>query len=1478
MAQVNTGGTATTSNHTRQVVGYITNWDAWKAANAGLPAQGALTHLNIDYSKYTILNYSFFGVAKDGSLHSGDLRNKNIYQPAAVQEPGDIFFTDIYSSWDMHLLFGEIEPIQYINQEAADRCAAQGFVVQVGGNSWEHPTWGLSGDLPVPLHKETGAPGLLELAHQNGVKVMASIGGWSMCKHFPEMAADPVKRAKFVADCQTLINTGFDGIDLDWEYPGFAGMNFTGTQADFANFLTLVQEIRAAIGPDKLITSAFSADPAKLQGFDWATLSTEMDYFNMMTYDFNGGWSNIAGHNAPIYPYTGAEAPTFNWQSTLDGLLALGVSPAKVNFGIPFYGRGVITDGPAALNAPTVKRQETVQPDGPITTCADFTNWPRDVYDGTPNHYYIKDQALGAGSGWTRHWDDEAKVPYLVKDNYFLSYDDEQSIALKADYIVNNNLAGTIVWTVYGDLEISGTATNYGTKLKRWSNVQSPLINTVNERFAAGGTGGNTSPTTSLTAPANGSTFNPGDNITLTATASDADGTVTEVAFYAGSTLLGTDSSPPYSFTWTNVAQGSYTLQSKATDDGGATAFSTGVNITVGQAQNQAPTVSITSPTDGSSVTEGTSVTIEASAADTDGTIAKVEFYEGTTLLSTDTSAPYSAVWSATTAGSYTLSAKAYDDQNATSEASIAITVTSSGGGGGSGCSAPTYVENGGYDAGSQVQNAGGLYQCKEYPYNGWCNGAAWAYEPGVGAHWQDAWTYLQECSGGGSNQAPTASITSPADNASFDEGTTISIAADASDSDGTVAKVAFYADGTLLGEDTSAPYSYDWNGAAVGSHSLTAIATDDQNATTTSAAVNITVNSTGNQPPTASITSPAAGASYTEGAAITIAASASDTDGTVAKVAFYANGTLLGEDTSAPYSYTWNGAAVGSHSLSAVATDNAGATGSSAAVSISVTSSGGGGGCTSSFHIVGYQPSWSGSANDIQYDKLTHIIYAFIRPTASGGLTAVEQPAKLQSIVSQAHAQGVKVMIAVGGWSDLNNADFESMASTPSGRQNFADNLLALCNQYNLDGVDMDWEYPREGNTPQDYLAMMQVLGQTMRANGLLLTAAVAAHGYYADGILDGVFAEVDFLNLMAYDGGSGSTHSPYSYAVTALDYWLGRGLPAHKAILGVPFYTRPSWKSYATLVSEGADPYADTHNGDYYNGITTIQQKTDLAETRGAGGVMIWEISQDITNNVSLSLLNAIYQAAPSSCPPTGDPSVNITSPVTGAQVQTGTAITLTATATDDGSISTVVFNVDGQNLTASASGNTYTATWTPAADGSYTITATATDNEANTDTDQVAVTASAMVCSAPEWSASATYTGGDEVQYNGIRYRAKWWTQNDNPETNSGEWDVWENLGTCTSRMINGSFAAKPQVIKAYPNPFSDQLTFDLKMTEQNAPSIRIYNTAGQLMLESSPGILGKGLHYHTINATDLPAGIYFSHLVINGQTLIQKVIKH
>lgn len=273
-------------------------------------------------------------------------------------------------------------------------------------------------------------------------------------------------------------------------------------------------------------------------------------------------------------------------------------------------------------------------------------------------------------------------------------------------------------------------------------------------------------------------------------------------------------------------------------------------------------------------------------------------------------------------------------------------------------------------------------------------------------------------------------------------------------------------------------------------------------------------------------------------------------------------------------------------------------------------------------FKVVGYMPSWAGSVNSIQYSKLTHINYAFLLPTATGGLQAIENPSKLQSLVTLGHNNGKKVLIAVGGWNNGDDGAFESLAANATYRNNFVNNLINFVNQYNLDGIDMDWEYPDAGASANNYATLMQQLSTEMHNRGKLLTAAVVAIN--GSSILNSVFGYVDFLNLMAYDAND-FDHSTYNYAVQSINYWKGRGLPASKAVLGVPFYGRPTWESFATLVGRGASPNADVFSGVGYNGIPTIKSKTNLAFDQG-GGIMMWELSQDATGGNSL--LSAIHE----------------------------------------------------------------------------------------------------------------------------------------------------------------------------------------------------------------------------------------------------------
>ena len=287
---------------------------------------------------------------------------------------------------------------------------------------------------------------------------------------------------------------------------------------------------------------------------------------------------------------------------------------------------------------------------------------------------------------------------------------------------------------------------------------------------------------------------------------------------------------------------------------------------------------------------------------------------------------------------------------------------------------------------------------------------------------------------------------------------------------------------------------------------------------------------------------------------------------------------------------------------------------------------------------VVGYFTDWTGmDVNSVQYDKLTHINYSFLIPMEDGNVRPFEQEAKLKELITKAHANGVKVLISVGGWS-YKNAEldpvFAKAAATDSTRENLVNNIVKCVNDYNFDGADIDWEYPDPGTEAENYYKLMKSLNEKLKPSGKLLTAAVTSgtavdsptENWYAKSITQDIFNLVDFLNLMVYDGGNGATHSPYEYAENSMKVWTQKGLPKEKMVLGVPFYARPSWSGYNEIVAKDPDaPNKDISGNDYYNGIPTMKKKTELALQMGSG-VMIWELSQD--TNDSTSLLNAIYE----------------------------------------------------------------------------------------------------------------------------------------------------------------------------------------------------------------------------------------------------------
>ena len=185
---------------------------------------------------------------------------------------------------------------------------------------------------------------------------------------------------------------------------------------------------------------------------------------------------------------------------------------------------------------------------------------------------------------------------------------------------------------------------------------------------------GDLPPAVTLTQPTDGASFTPPATVNLAATASDADGTVTKVEFFTGTAKLGEDTTAPYSFTWSGVPAGSYTLTARAIDDLGAVTTSVASRITVGA--NTPPAVSITSPANGAVFAWKPTITVTATASDPGGNVTRVEFRDGTTLLSTDTTAPYSFTWRNVPPGSHVLTARATDNGGAvTTSASVGITV-----------------------------------------------------------------------------------------------------------------------------------------------------------------------------------------------------------------------------------------------------------------------------------------------------------------------------------------------------------------------------------------------------------------------------------------------------------------------------------------------------------------------------------------------------------------------------------------------------------------------------------------------------------------------------------------------------------------------------------------------------------------------------------------------------------------------------------
>ncbi|MBC7914929.1 MAG: T9SS type A sorting domain-containing protein [Pyrinomonadaceae bacterium] len=376
-------------------------------------------------------------------------------------------------------------------------------------------------------------------------------------------------------------------------------------------------------------------------------------------------------------------------------------------------------------------------------------------------------------------------------------------------------------------------------------------------------------PEVAITAPIASASFTAPSTTTITASALDRDGSITKVEFFAGATKLGEDVSSPYSVNWANAATGSYTLMAKATDNSGMIVSSAPVTVVVNAPViASAPQVYITL-LENNNFTAPALVNLLASATDSDGSVARVEFFSGIAKLGEDLTSPYSLNLNNVLPGTYSFTARATDNSglsttsgtfnvtvhapvvaNApqisitspsinssfTAPASASIIATASNQGG-----SITKVEffAGGIKLGEDVTS----------PYSfDWTNVPAGLYSLSAKATNNAGLSSLSPevnvtVTAPALASAPQITIISPDINSKFTALATATITAIASDVSGSIVKVEFFAGSTKLGEDITSPYTYTWNNITAGNYTLTARATNNFGVTSTSEKVEIAVN-----------------------------------------------------------------------------------------------------------------------------------------------------------------------------------------------------------------------------------------------------------------------------------------------------------------------------------------------------------------------------------------------------------------------------------------------------------------------------------------------------------------------------------------------------------------------------------------------------------------------------------------------------------
>lgn len=289
-----------------------------------------------------------------------------------------------------------------------------------------------------------------------------------------------------------------------------------------------------------------------------------------------------------------------------------------------------------------------------------------------------------------------------------------------------------------------------------------------------------------------------------------------------------------------------------------------------------------------------------------------------------------------------------------------------------------------------------------------------------------------------------------------------------------------------------------------------------------------------------------------------------------------------------------------------------------------------------SGFKVVGYLPTYRfGALPQMQLQRCTHVNIAFANPDMQGNLTT--EGVSITPAVNAARQQGAKAFISLaGGYLTPAWKTAWDTLLQPANRAAFIQKIVQYALAYQLDGVDVDLEWQYVNSL---YSSFVLELKPALAAHNLQMTAALPGSHRYPQ-INNNALAAFDWINMMVYDlrgpwdPSNPGQHSPYDWAEQCIQYWKNQGVPADKLTLGMPFYgydfgVNPvkSFK-FGDMVKLSTDyAYLDQVGERYYNGIPTIQAKTQLALEK-VSGVMIWELGQDVldANLEQYSLLKTI------------------------------------------------------------------------------------------------------------------------------------------------------------------------------------------------------------------------------------------------------------